>query len=710
MATILIAGNVDLFTTEATEYLAEHHTVVIAGEKAQYHGKFRNIYTYKTTPMEEKFGQLFDVYTFQAVWYVSGYLDGGNGLFGESQMLEQALLECQRSRVDKLILLSTIDSQNYLGNYGRNGELLNREYPNSRIFNAAHGEALGQYFMEKTGVKIITLWLPYLAGRVNDKNFLGQVFQKMCRKEKVMFPYHREDRIDFLSYRDLSDLLVQITDETEDDSGSYYVTSGYQYTYGDLEELLKLAAPDLHILYENYPCTITDWPAYPQQLRKKYGFVPMDNIMEDVGAFYRVYVNEVYNNRSGVFGKAMEKLRGVSGLYKYLEMIIIFLAAEIISHYTSDSVYFRFVDVRLFYIVIMGTIHGMRVGVLGAVLECLVLVREYLHMGMDSTLLFYNIENWIPFVIYLMAGSISGYVRDKNTEELQVSHEEYSLLRNKYIFLNDVYHGAIQNKGEFKRQILGFKDSFGKIFDAVQKLDNELPQTVFLEGLKVLEDILENRTVAIYTLDSWQRFGRLAVCSNSLLTKLTKSIRIEDYREMYDQVKTGEVWRNTELKEGVPMYACGVFQKNVMVLLITIQDVSPEQYGMHYINIFRILCGLVQTSFLRAAEYEELRQSQIMFPGGHVVRPEHMRLLVNVQEDMKEAGVADYVLVRFIDRDRDKLSEELTGLIRASDTLGAGEDGNLYLLLPQMTENNFQIVGQRLDSKGIKYRLAGGME
>lgn len=708
MATILIAGNVELFTAESLERLAEDNVIVLAGENAQYRGKVRSIYTYRTTPMEEKFGQLFDVYTFQAVWYVSGYSDGGNGLFGEQQMLEQALLECRRSRVDKMILLSTIDSQNYLESRGRSGEILKLEYPNSRIFSAAQTEALSRYFTEKTGVKVITLWLPYLAGRLNEKNFLGSVFRKMCRGEKVMFPYHREDRIDFLSYNDLSDLLLQITDETEDDTASYFVTSGYQYTYGDLEELLKLAEPNLQVIYENYPDT-SNCPRYPLKLRQKYGFIPMENVMENIGAYYRVYVKEVYSNRNGVFGKIVEKFRGGTWIYKYLELILVFLAAEIISHYTSDSVYFRFVDVRLCYIIIMGTIHGMKVGVLAAILECLVLVREYLHMGMDGTLLFYNIENWIPFVIYLMAGSIAGYVKDRNTEELNTAHKEYELLINKYIFLNDVYHGAIQNKGEFKRQILGFKDSFGKIFDAVQKLDSELPQTVFLEGLKVMEEILENKTVAIYTLDSWQRFGRLAVCSNSLLTKLTKSMRIADYQEMYDQVRTGEVWRNTELKAGIPMYACGVFQDNVMVLLITIQEASSEQYGMHYTNIFRILCGLVQTSFLRAAEYETLRENQIMFPGGHVVRPDHMHQLVAVQEDMKEAGVADYVLVRFEDRDREKLSEELTGLIRASDTLGAGEDGCLYLLLPQMTTDNFRIVGDRLDSKGIRYRLAEGM-
>ena len=135
------------------------------------------------------------------------------------------------------------------------------------------------------------------------------------------------------------------------------------------------------------------------------------------------------------------------GLLQYLEVFVLFLLAELISSYTSEAVYFEFADVRLMYIVIVGTIHGMKLGIVAALLECIVLVWQYALMGMSGTLLFYNIENWIPFAIYLMAGSITGYIRNKKEEEIQFSKKEYALLRNKYIFLNDVYKGAIENKG-----------------------------------------------------------------------------------------------------------------------------------------------------------------------------------------------------------------------------------------------------------------------
>ena len=55
----------------------------------------------------------------------------------------------------------------------------------------------------------------------------------------------------------------------------------------------------------------------------------------------------------------------------------------------------------------------MKTGIAAAVIESVVLVREYAAAGMNGIILFYNIENWIPFVIYLMTGSITGYISEK---------------------------------------------------------------------------------------------------------------------------------------------------------------------------------------------------------------------------------------------------------------------------------------------------------
>lgn len=704
MIEILICGQAELFTENALLKLAEEYRVVVVG-KLNIKNLHKNIVTYNISLMEEKFYQLFDVYNFRTVFYISGYADGGNGVFGESQQLERVMETCRDFRIDKVVIFSAIDSCNYLIQHEQNNEMLKKDYYSNRTFGAGQMEEACAYYTERFDVKTIILRLPYLVDEINDKNFLGDVFHKLYEGEKVLFPYHEEDPVDFLSFSDVIELMIQLIEETEDESSKYYVVSGYHYKYSDLEEMLKLSVPDAQIMYERYPYTI-EYPEYPVELRKRYGFVPMDNAMENIGFYYRTFVKKVAGRRLGIFGGISRLFSSMGkGILKYVELIILFIVAEIISHYTSESIYFRFVDVRLFYILIIGTVHGMKTGLLAALMECLVLIREYTQMGMNGTIVFYNIENWIPFVIYLMTGSITGYIATKKDETITFIKKEYSLLRDKYLFLNNVYHGAIENKGEYKKQILGFKDSFGKIFDAVQKLDSELPERIFLGGVGVLEDILENHTIAIYMLDSWQKYGRLAVCSNSLLSTLTKSIKIEEYKQVYDTVIKRRVWKNSEMIEGLPMYACGIFRDESLVLLVTIQEAGLEQYGMHYMNIFQILCGLVQTSFLRALAYEKLAEEKTYYPNTNVVYPERFRRALEVQEAMKQEGIADYVLIRFIDHDKQRISEQLAGLIRGSDMLGADEEGNIFLLLMQVNRKTFGIVGERLRNKGVQYQI-----
>lgn len=625
---------------------------------------------------------------------------------GETQFLERIIQECQRSQVEKVILLSAWDSRNYCEEYGNSGEIVRREYQTIRAVEAAQTEELGRCLAEKAGLKLIVLQLPYLAGQKNGENYLGSLFGKLYNGEKISLPGHREDSVDFLSWRDLAVLLCRITDEPEDESRTYFVGSGYRHSYGDLEDALKMAVPDGQICYENNPNMIDHENGW-QELRRQYGFIPRDDVMEDVGTFYQNFLLEQKSGEKGLQNRLAGYLkRGGASLFHYIEILVFFLLTELLAGYTSESVYFQYVDVRLFFVIIVGTIYGMKRGILAAVLECLVLVRKFASIGIGGIQLFYNIENWVPFVLYAMAGAITGYVKDKKTAEIEFSKKEYELLRDKYLFLNHVYHSAVQNKGEYRRQILGFKDSFGKIFDAVQKLDSDLPEKIFLDGLQTLEDILQNHTIAIYSLDSGEQFGRLMVCSRSQIAMLSKSLRLKDCQEMYEQVKQGNVWKNTSMKEGYPMYAAGVFREQTAVLLITIQEAGTGQYGMDYVNIFRIMCGLVQNSFLKVLRYEKLQEAETYYPGTQIVYPARLRHLVAVQEDMRQAGVADYLLLRLEERDKAVVNQRLSGVIRATDMLGASEDGTIYLVLVQANRQSIQYVEKRLTGNGIAYSIA----
>nr|MCR4807837.1 hypothetical protein [Lachnospiraceae bacterium] len=370
---------------------------------------------------------------------------------------------------------------------------------------------------------------------------------------------------------------------------------------------------------------------------------------------------------------------------------------------------FRYVDIRLFFVVILGITHGMFVGILAGILECISLIVSYSHEGVTGTTLFYNMDYWLPFAIYLMTGAITGYLTSTKNKKLEFVNEEIETIQDKYLFLNNVYMSVIDNKEEYKRQILGYQDSFGKIFDAVEKLDSSITADIFMNGVNTLERILNNHSIAIYTMDDYQKYGRLVACSREMVDKLRKSVSVDEYREVYDTILKRETWKNNEFKENLPMYSYAIVEDNKVRLIISIYEALPEQIGLYYMNLFTIMCHLIRVSFVRALEYQNAIEDEKYYKDTDVLMPEYFDQELESQRRMSDSGMASFILLELAEDKVDSINEKLRGLIRQSDMVGKAGDGKFYLLLTQINRDIFKIIGERLDNSGVAYSIAEGV-
>ncbi|MGN0779686.1 MAG: hypothetical protein ACI4MJ_11090 [Aristaeellaceae bacterium] len=701
-SSILLCGNVSLVSDAAIEKAAEICQVIVAGRKAMSSG--RKARYYQAIPTQEPFAQLFDAYDIDTVWYISGYADGQSGMDNEMKCLERVIQTCVSNAVGKLVVVSSVESMNFHQQYDILGRFTGRTYVSGDALATAQMEDFVRFSAKSYGLKTIVLRTPYIASSLNTGNFLGQIFEHMLHDGKLVFPYCPENKVDFLSENDLIELLLDVSEETADQTASYSVTSGYHYTWRDLEDEIRKLVPDIDVSYTQ-GMNFISIQSYSIELKRKYGFIPMDNVLDDIGpAFAR------YRERAQQHSWLKSTLRRVghtlmSRVAGYLELILFFLLTEFLVAQTGDSAYFKYVDLRLFYIVIMGTTYGTAMGISAGVLTSIALYFQFQHMGINGVMLFYNLENWLPFVVYLMTGSIVGYLSRVRRQELAFLRQEHELLREKYLFLNDVYHGAIQNKSEYKRQILGYKDSFGVIFQAVQRLDSVLPQEIFMNGIRIMEDILKNHTIAIYSLDDYQRYGRLAASSGEILNGLAKSLVISSVLPVYETVKKGDVWKNTGFVPDMPMYAYGIGDHDKIELMIFLYDASPEQMGLYYMNLFSILCNLIKLSFIRALEYQRAIEQEKYYPNTQIVIPAYFAELLTAQRHLMDEGLASYALLRFESRDKQYISDALRGVIRSSDVLGADDEGTLFLMLTQTTRQSAAIVEERLTNKGLNFDI-----
>ena len=105
--------------------------------------------------------------------------------------------------------------------------------------------------------------------------------------------------------------------------------------------------------------------------------------------------------------------------------------------------------------------------------------------------------------------------------------------------MNDLYRDTLEGKREFRRQILGRRDSFGKIFAVTRELDLIKPQEIFRKTILVLEDVLENRTVSLYRVVGEGAFARLAAAAPGIEADVPRSIRLDEIAGVLDVVEQG---------------------------------------------------------------------------------------------------------------------------------------------------------------------------
>lgn len=89
------------------------------------------------------------------------------------------------------------------------------------------------------------------------------------------------------------------------------------------------------------------------------------------------------------------------------------------------------------------------------------------------------------------------------------------------MFLLELYQEAVKYKDQYKKQIISSRDSFGKIFQVVRRLDTLEPREIYSHAIAILEDVMDTENCAFYSLRGEDAaFARLEVSSPQLHTRL----------------------------------------------------------------------------------------------------------------------------------------------------------------------------------------------
>lgn len=686
----LLVGNTGYITNKFVEEAFPESLVMVMGDTSIRKNRKKNLFVRPFVKNEKELKDIFSTYDFEQIIYFSNYLSFHGETYGEAEMLRKILQLCRGKRNMRIVYL-TGPERLYDVTTGKTllvseMENLSREY--AKLY--------------KTTVKIIRS--PYLYSEQYEKDFLNTVFREISAEQKITFQEDESQRMFFLSMQDLAELMYKIFDNWDEDEEILNIADGFDHCFKDLGDKLTELCPHLKVSYARYSI-MENMLKDDKIIRYKYGWFPKISILEELPELY-----EHYQERNNIKEGRLDSLKHIISKHKaavrVAEFAAFFILFELLNGIAGNQAQFKMIDLRLIFVVLFGSKYGINYGIAAAAAESLSLIRAFEAEGSSWYVLFYEPSNWIPFIFYFAVGAICGYIRMKNKDNVQFIKEENNLLQEKFLFTREMYQETIEVKNLYKKQILGSKDSFGKIFDITRKLDVIQPQELYIETIRVLEDVLENKTFGLYTLNRENGYGRLETASAQVQGNYPNSIKLSEYSAAMEELENGNVWANREFLEKYPMYMAGVRKNGELVMLICIQQASREQMSLYFLNLFKILSGLVETSLLRALEYQKAVEYRQYVKGTHILKTEYFEERLKVQHDMREQKLASYVLlkVEYSEMSLKEADEILRSKVRENDVWGISESKELYLMLVQMDKEALPIILARLKQAGLVCR------
>lgn len=681
---ILCVGNTDYVTREFLDRTFPESKIVVVGNR-----KLKNtarIKSFSITKSSVK--SLFETYDFDAVVYFSRELTYCSHEGSETRYLQQVLRRASEiGQRKKFIYLSALNSA--------------QDEQSAEAIICSSKEKMCQAYASTTTLEMKIIRIPSLYCSTCEKDFLFYAFEQMRRGRGVELNERPENPLCFMAMHDLSNLLIRLFENWSSGSGILSVGESFGLTFADFSKALtKLKdcnivfteeAVEKHIIENN------------QFLKEYYGWIALVSVLEELPEQYESYLQK-FQPKERTW---KDKLRGFLRRHRLslgvFELLLLFIVTEFLINLTDSAVLFSIVDFRMAYVVIMAQTHGIYFGLASAALSSAAWFAAKILSGANWMTIFYEPTNWLAFVYFFLVGGVCGYEKLRNEDRLRIDLEEKHLLEEKLIFTREIYEDTYQEKRDLKKQIIGSKDSFGKIFDIARKLDTVELNLLYLRTVEAFETILENKSITIYSVNEKSAYGRLEVASRSILNRVERSIPLDRFTSLIEETENGEIWRNIQLEPDFPMFAAGIYRDGKLVLLIFLWEAELEQRTLYYANLFKILKDLVQMSLLRALEYNQAIYEKKFIPGTGILNSETFETLLSTLQKMSSQKRSNYILLE-IDNRHYSLEETemmLNRKIRQNDRLGLTKSGKLCLVLVQASEEDLEYVLPRFDDLDI---------
>lgn len=539
-------------------------------------------------------------------------------------------------------------------------------------------------------------------GSETELGYLGYMLGRMRKGKSIHTRLTADSTLDYVFGSDLADGVLRLMSHNRD--GIYTVATGQPVRLDEFFGILaEVSGYEETIEYgrEQY----ADIAVEEDKLRMQEGWMPFYTFRQDGKAFLNQITesdDKAKNNGAGEMSRRQQTKRF---LLECAQNLLLFVVACFLQEFVKEWSDFRFVDVRLAYVVIISISFGMRQGLIASGLACLAYLYSMSQSGVDLSFVLYSIESWIPFIVYGVSGAIAGYAADKRVDELEETRDEMKELDDKYQFLKMIYREVLEVKNQLQKQVMVSKDSFLHVYEISEKLDSLSPKAVLFKTLQVMEEIMECHSVVIYLkTDTAGRYGRTIACSEEISGKITPSIDFGSFPQMQEVLAEGKLFVNRELLKGYPSYAMPVIKDGQVVVVVCLYEVKFDKFTVYYKNMFQTVVQMVQNNLIRAYEHQDAEGEKRYLEGTGFLSPQAYEAELQILREAEEEthtrfmtgiiNVPEHMGIK-------ELSEKASGLIRGIDIIGKDSRGHFSMILMNTDETGRQVVEKRFLNHGL---------
>lgn len=698
---VLVVGNTayvdDDFCSKA---FPGDHVQVVAAADARRDGSSPH------ASWKELLQHLDQAYEFERVVYLSTYLTPHTETFGDIELLRSVFRACTGRNVQLLFIAGPAGAEGATGGCDDDAAAASGTQTGKGIIACAAND-LCRHYATGDGIQAKVLRVPYLytASPALADPFLVPLFEA-CSGGSLALQGAADVPFPLLCAEELAVLVHRIFDSWDANFEMLDVADAFGHTAGDLGEALRGLFPKLTVAYGE---STGYAPPTDDTVRVRYGWFQRYDLLRDLSTIQARWANAL-TKKTNPLRAAIDRIQIRTLPIKCLETGVAWVLFEVLEHLFSQSAQLNVLDYRLLYVVLIGTLYGLDFGLVAALLASIGLAASYFtQYGYTFQGLFYEPSNWLPFIAYFVVGSVCGYVQLRNSEAIKVERDENELVRNRNTFLTQLYHDAIEDKRAYKRQIVGRHDSFGKIFAVTQELDMLNPRDIYRKCCELLGEILDNDTVMIYHV-SGESFTRLVAASPAISGDALRSLALDDLRAMMDSEDRSGLWVNRKLVPGLPMFAYVMERDGAPAVFIFVRRAAEGQMTLYYQNLFRILCGLVESALGRAFDYEAVAQDKRCIAGTRVLNQDAFAQELLAAQTLADNKMGSYLLLRVVPglEPVGELVGAIGSTIRESDAAGLVNGDMLYLLMRQANDGDLPVIQARLAAKQITVEHVDG--